>query len=1160
MNQDGHRFGDFIPVDAADGVYELVLTSVDELHKPAFQATQKEEQWVLEAFDKAGEFVFTTKPISDLPEDQSELVESVGSYDFDGVASVRARHLGRGGINSVVPRRAELKAPDCEDATGEATARGLVVDPDGAPVSGIEVVLDNASNDVGLQQSDVTDDDGQYSFDVRAGCWTASITVFDERDEPQQLSVDGCVEAGGALEFADLVDPNAAFVPSVEPREVGERYVVPPLSAEEVQEQLALGVQTIDFVRTPAPAGEVVHEGGFGLEQVRVVIDSSGGLHDTDVWSAPDDQLLIGLGKAAAGPVVDIQVSDPDAVIGATLTLPYADEAVVLGAESDLRIAWFDEENQLWMPTTGAAQVDTANNTVTAEVDHFTRFAVVQGLNTEDPDRPFWSAAAINEFFGNVAAFCVAENDAASAEVVLAIDNSLSMDSNDPSDRRVDAATAFLGAMADRDYAGVVTFGFPARTAVTLMQLDAASRTQVQTAINSAAATVPTGTDLSGAVALSLGVLAGGLDRNVQVIVLLTDGEHAGRTPYDPSAVAEAASRSIPIFTVGLGGSTDTALLQSIAETTGGRYFAAPNASDLESIYDELAGDLIDSGEDSDGDTLTDCEEENGLFTPWVGFDSDVNRHQTDASKAAFIRTNPNLIDSDEDGSDDNEEAIRVRFIQNTEIAETYQNLIDGGIEEYFRLTSGQPNLRDTDSDGLDDPVFPRRREVCGERLGAESPSPFFADSDGDQIGDLAECENTTNPLRGGDPDARGIPGLTSTTLFAPEAYNNDNYAKPPVSYRYWIRDNGKLGYYFMESAIYYDDDYNCVGEGCELLEDWAADTEDDSRLCRWLGASCEGDEQQIRNKIDEIVEFQGVFNDDGFLENDYLALDAYVFCATQYEGCIYDNIEDTIDEEFDEARVAPPLVRPPDVPQPNPTPLDTRSRTVTKEIRLGRVTAIAAGLSVAAAGAYRVFRDALATPEERRDRIERARKTCKEDPNVLAGVGSATGQHPCDLIPIFLPSVTDVGRAAIIDAEHILTHPTDVVLNYNGAAVSRGRISAELEARGLNVGSPREWYNQFPACNDQARAQWLVANPGQQDGCQEYPFFSTAQSGPRAGDGTNDPYATIEVMRRDLNTAEGSAFGAMRNACPTVRSGEPFLVVPQILPGSEPTDWVCNR
>lgn len=79
-------------------------------------------------------------------------------------------------------------------------------------------------------------------------------------------------------------------------------------------------------------------------------------------------------------------------------------------------------------------------------------------------------------------------------------------------------------------------------------------------------------------------------------------------------------------------------------------------------------------------------------------------------------------------------------------------------------------------------------------------------------------------------------------------------------------------------------------------------------------------------------------------------------------------------------------------------------------------------------------------------------------------------------------------------------------------------------------------------------------------DGCQEHPFFSTAQSGLGFGDGTNNPRATIDLMDRQMNTDEGLAFNAFSRACPGVAAGEPFLVVPQLDPVGPPTDWVCGR
>jgi Ca-activated chloride channel family protein len=88
--------------------------------------------------------------------------------------------------------------------------------------------------------------------------------------------------------------------------------------------------------------------------------------------------------------------------------------------------------------------------------------------------------------------------------------------------------------------------------------------------------------------------------------VLLSDG--ASTKGEDPRKVAAEAKRfRIPIYAVALGtqdgmlrrpdGSMspvppDTATLESIARTTGGRFFTAPTARDLEAVYANLGRGL----------------------------------------------------------------------------------------------------------------------------------------------------------------------------------------------------------------------------------------------------------------------------------------------------------------------------------------------------------------------------------------------------------------------------------------------------------------------------------------------------------------------------------------------------------------------------------------
>lgn len=90
-------------------------------------------------------------------------------------------------------------------------------------------------------------------------------------------------------------------------------------------------------------------------------------------------------------------------------------------------------------------------------------------------------------------------------------------------------------------------------------------------------------------------------------IVLLSDGEN-NENPDPATAAKAAADQGVRIYTIGIGtpaGTTvtldgfqihtqlDAATLQSIAQTTGGTYYAATDAAQLLSIYDNLDTQLI---------------------------------------------------------------------------------------------------------------------------------------------------------------------------------------------------------------------------------------------------------------------------------------------------------------------------------------------------------------------------------------------------------------------------------------------------------------------------------------------------------------------------------------------------------------------------------------
>jgi hypothetical protein len=96
-----------------------------------------------------------------------------------------------------------------------------------------------------------------------------------------------------------------------------------------------------------------------------------------------------------------------------------------------------------------------------------------------------------------------------------------------------------------------------------------------------------------------------------KVAILLSDGENnCGYPPPLPDEcddwlngnVTDAADNGIIIYTIGLGmspGSTAEQILMNISDVTGGKYYDSPTSAELESIYDEIAAEILVPGNTS---------------------------------------------------------------------------------------------------------------------------------------------------------------------------------------------------------------------------------------------------------------------------------------------------------------------------------------------------------------------------------------------------------------------------------------------------------------------------------------------------------------------------------------------------------------------------------
>jgi Ca-activated chloride channel family protein len=150
-------------------------------------------------------------------------------------------------------------------------------------------------------------------------------------------------------------------------------------------------------------------------------------------------------------------------------------------------------------------------------------------------------------------------------------------------------AITFVGLLElPPDQAGVITFDHEAR----LEQPLTTDRAALERALSREETGQATRIDL----ALEVSRQELGSERHVvessKVLVLLTDGRPYRTTPEEVLAAAERAKgEGVVIYTIGCGGKVDTILLQQVASSPD-KYYFAPEASELEKIYREIAAVL----------------------------------------------------------------------------------------------------------------------------------------------------------------------------------------------------------------------------------------------------------------------------------------------------------------------------------------------------------------------------------------------------------------------------------------------------------------------------------------------------------------------------------------------------------------------------------------
>ncbi len=283
-----------------------------------------------------------------------------------------------------------------------------------------------------------------------------------------------------------------------------------------------------------------------------------------------------------------------------------------------------------------------------------------QWLNGKTIDRiliAYDYAPSIGNFRGYIDDIVITNSETPEAvkliDVALIIDSSGSMTWNDPQDLRKEAAKIFIDTAQNNDQIAIVDFDSWSYLRWSLQPLTE-NRDNIKSAVDLI--------DSSGGTSLSAGLLEGynQLNSSTQpykkAAVFLTDGMGSYNNEADLYKNENNDNDCWPIYTIGLGYSTNSALLQSIADTTGGKYFALTDPNQLQNVYFEIAtqisgGNLLasESSVMSTGDTyiasvaVPTGQQSATFLTTWPG--SDVNTTLTSPGGAEITpaTSDPNI-------------------------------------------------------------------------------------------------------------------------------------------------------------------------------------------------------------------------------------------------------------------------------------------------------------------------------------------------------------------------------------------------------------------------------------------------------------------------------------------------------------------------------------
>ena len=231
-------------------------------------------------------------------------------------------------------------------------------------------------------------------------------------------------------------------------------------------------------------------------------------------------------------------------------------------------------------------------------------------------------------------------------EVVLVIDDSGSMTSNDGYNKRLTVAQRLIENLPSNSKVGVVKFA----SSTTVLTSNLTSDKEVaKNYLTTSYFRSSGGTYMYNAISSAFSLFETADDNILKMMVVLSDG-NTSDTGKHSSVINSANIKGVKIYTVGLGNYSSsyfTRYLKPLANDTAGAFYLASDANQLEDIYKDI-NNKIDIETDSDNDGIADYYEDNMVLFNNVK-----------------IKLDKNDPDTDDDGLMDGQEVVELKYEYN---------------------------------------------------------------------------------------------------------------------------------------------------------------------------------------------------------------------------------------------------------------------------------------------------------------------------------------------------------------------------------------------------------------------------------------------------------------------------------------------------------------